>query len=99
MKFHLRVLQIMKKKIVQVKQQQLYMSHKQLPEEESSSLPAFFFIRSTPDPIPSPATLEEATDILSSCFEMGTMDSSHPLKALSKALSHLYMPMLMIAGM
>ena len=88
----------MKKKIIQVKEQQLHMSHKHLPEETSSSLPAFFLIRATPDPIPSPASLEDATDILSACFEMGTMDSRHPLQALSKALSHLYMPMLMIAG-
>ena len=89
---------IMKKRIVQVKQQQLHMSHKHLPSEELCSSPVFFFLRTTPDPIPSPSSPEEATAILASCFEMGTMDSGHPLHALSKTLTHLYMPMLMIAG-
>ena len=80
-----------------MKQLQLHMSLKHLPAEESSS-PAFFLIRTTPNPVPSPSSPEEATATLSSCFEMGTMDSGHPLQALSKTLSHLYMPMLMIAG-
>ena len=87
----------MKKRIVQVKQVQLHMTHRHLPPEDSSST-AFFFLRTTLDPVPSPSSPEDATASLALCFEMGTVDSGRPLQALSKTLSHLYIPMLMIAG-
>ena len=89
---------IMKKRIVQVKQVQLHMTHKHLPPEDSSFSQAFFFLRTTPDPIPFPSSPQDATATLACCFEMGTIDCGHPLQALSKTLSHLYAPMLMIAG-
>ena len=89
---------VLKKKIVQVEQVQLQMTHKHLPQEDSASSPAYFFLRTTPDPVPSPPSPEEATAVLAGCFEMGTVDCGHPLQSLSQILTHLYIPMLTIAG-
>lgn len=90
---------VLRKKIVQVEQLQLQMTHKNLPTEDAdSSSPAFFFLRATPDPVPSPSSLEEATAVLAGCFELGTVDCGHPLQSLSQTLTHLYVPMLTIAG-
>ena len=85
---------MVRKRIIKLKQLQLHMSRKHLLAKES----AFFLIRTTPEPVPSPSSLEEATAALPACFEMGTVNSGHPLQALSKALTHLYVPILLSAG-
>jgi dynein heavy chain len=90
---------VLRKKIVQVEQLQLQMTHKHLPTEDSaSSSPPFFFIRAAPDPVPCPSSPEEATGVLAGCFELGTVDCGHPLQSLAQTLTHLYVPMLTIAG-
>ena len=90
---------VLRKKTVQVEELQLQMTHKHLPTEDAaSSSPAFFFIRATPDPVSCPSSPEEATGVLASCFELGTVDCGHPLQSLAQTLAHLYVPMLTIAG-
>ena len=81
-----------------MKELQLHMSQKHLPEEAASTAATFFLIRTTPDPIPCPPSTEEATSALSRCFEMGTLSGRQPLQALAKALTHVYVPMLTAAG-
>lgn len=83
----------MVKKIVE--KHELFMCHKHLPEDVDTV--GFYFVRVQTDPIKGPSSLDQANSILPECFETGTIGHT-PLNALERALTYVYMPMLMIQG-
>ena len=58
-----------------------------LPENVDGE--AYFFTHNAVEPIPMPATIEEAEDILPSVFEFGLIDNS-PILNLEDSLMHVY---------
>lgn len=88
----------MRKKIILVKELELHMDLKLLPDEYSRRFPTFFLVSTTLDAIPCPFSPKEAADILPTYFETGTLSCIHPLQALARTLSYLYVPMLKASG-
>ena len=78
-----------------VKKMQLHLCYKHLPEGVSTV--GFFFIRTSCEAIPVPSSPGEANSLLPRCFETGTVNNK-PLNALERVLTHVYIPMLMVAG-
>lgn len=74
---------------------QLHLSFKFFPEDTNST--AFFFIRTTPQPIPLPTSAKDASHLMPKHLEFGTV-SSKPLHILENRLRHLYIPLLMSTG-
>eukprot|EP00731_Ephydatia_muelleri_P035324 Em0114g8a len=86
-------------KKVQVKRKvertELYMCCRRLPE--SADRIGFFFVKTVEHPVPIPSTPSEAHSTLPKCFETGTTNGL-PLKNLERALTHVYMPLLVAAS-
>eukprot|EP00731_Ephydatia_muelleri_P037789 Em0563g6a len=72
-----------------------YMCCRRLPE--SADRIGFFFVKTVEHPVPIPSTPSEAHSTLPKCFETGTTNGL-PLKNLERALTHVYMPLLVAAS-
>ena len=74
-----------------VERTELYMCYRRLPE--SADRIGFFFVKTVEHPVPIPSTPSDAHSTLPKCFETGTTNGL-PLKNLERALTHVYMPLL-----
>ena len=71
------------------------MCYRRLPE--SADRIGFFFVKTVEHPVPIPSTPSDAHSTLPKCFETGTTNGL-PLKNLERALTHVYMPLLVAAS-
>ena len=74
----------------------LYTSYKHLPEDVDCQ--AVYFIRDTPDPIPTFTSLQQANDAMLQYFELGTLSSSSTLVNLQQLMQLVYIPLLKASG-
>jgi len=74
----------------------LYVCYKHLPEDVDYQ--AVYFIRSTPDPIPTFNSLQQANDAMLQYFELGTLSSSSTLVNLQQLLQLVFIPLLKASG-
>ena len=74
----------------------LYVSYKHLPEDVDCQ--AVYFIRCTPEPIPTFTSLQQANDAMLQHFEMGTLSSSSTLVNLQQLMQLVYIPLLKASG-
>ena len=74
----------------------LYACYKHLPEDVDCQ--AVYFIRSTPDPIPTFTSLQQANDAMLQYFELGTLSSSSTLVNLQQLMQLVFIPLLKASG-
>ena len=74
----------------------LYACYKHLPEDVDCQ--AVYFIRCTPDPIPTFTSLQQANNAMLQHFELGTLSSSSTLVNLQQLMQLVFIPLLKASG-